>query len=277
MKSTRHIAFLSRIFLLLAVFFTVFSTTVLAAPVTVTWQVDGVTVATTNVESGNKPVLPTNPTDPSTTRIFVGWTANSTYAAATAPTDLFTSSAEAPVVNAATTFHAVYANKKITAGLTATFAANNIGATPALSESSWRHTLTGITLSLVTGSRDTGSAPNTFNINIGSANYAQLVSPSNMYMTRVVATLASDVYAVDAVSSGWAVSGSSAIQTITSEGQQSLQMYAANAHQARIAQLEVTYYTLAYDNYSVNTGLCKATTTATVEPVGQGDVAIQVP
>lgn len=88
-----------------------------AATKTVTWKVNNTIYTTggptTQVASGNKvTTLPSNPDAPSgcAGKSFVGWTVNAiTTETNTAPDGLFTDAAGSPVINANTTFHAVFA------------------------------------------------------------------------------------------------------------------------------------------------------------------------
>ncbi len=74
---------------------------------TVTW-IDAENTQTTKVENNGALVLPTNtPADCSTSRVFVGWTAQ-TSVSGTAPTDLFTT--PTATINAPKTYYAVYAD-----------------------------------------------------------------------------------------------------------------------------------------------------------------------
>lgn len=78
---------------------------------TITW-VDAENTQTTKVENNKTLVLPTNtPADCSTSRVFVGWTAQ-TNVSGTAPTDLFTT--PTATINAPKTYYAVYADATTT-------------------------------------------------------------------------------------------------------------------------------------------------------------------
>lgn len=75
---------------------------------TVTWSANGSTHHTNTVVNNQSPTVPTAPSDCSSTRIFMGWTATNGYSSTTtAPADLFTTTA--PAVTENKTFYAVYA------------------------------------------------------------------------------------------------------------------------------------------------------------------------
>lgn len=81
--------------------------------VTVTWSVNGVTT-TTEFTQEDPLVLPANPADCSDTRVFVGWTAQSTVSG-DKPADLFTK-ATGKTVTEAITYYAVFADKSTEGG-----------------------------------------------------------------------------------------------------------------------------------------------------------------
>lgn len=74
--------------------------------VTVTWSVEGIT-STTEFTQEDELVLPTNPADCESGKVFVGWTANSTVEDSK-PADLFTSG-KGKTVMEAITYYAVFA------------------------------------------------------------------------------------------------------------------------------------------------------------------------
>ena len=83
------------------------------ADVTITWSVQGTTTTSTFKEQ-DPLVLPTNPADCSSDKVFVGWTENSSVTG-DKPADLFTS-ATGKVVTTAKTYYAVFATKSETGG-----------------------------------------------------------------------------------------------------------------------------------------------------------------
>ena len=80
---------------------------------TITWNVKGSTSTTTSSGS-SVGSLPSTPADCSTTRVFVGWTKNSSVSSR--PSDLFTTAAGAPAITGNTTFYAVYADASTSGG-----------------------------------------------------------------------------------------------------------------------------------------------------------------
>ena len=94
---------------------TTYNITVTAKPsYTITWRVNGVSVSggTTSVKEGAKVTeLPGTPTfSCDNTKQFVGWSESAINGTTdNRPADLFTEAAAAPVVNAKTTYHAVFA------------------------------------------------------------------------------------------------------------------------------------------------------------------------
>ena len=86
-----------------------------AASCTATWMADGSTFGTSTAASGASPELPAlNPSNCTSSRVFVGWTAISGYSGNSAPGDLFTTTA--PTITTDKTFYAVYADKETGAG-----------------------------------------------------------------------------------------------------------------------------------------------------------------
>lgn len=213
----------------------------------VTWMANGSTYHSATVQSGASPSVPTAPDNCSSSRIFMGWTAQSGYSnASSAPGDLFTTTA--PTVSSNTTFYAVYATRSSGGSSTATFDASDLTATPETDDLEWTHTASGIVLSLTAGQRYTSGTPNTFSVTKGTSNYAQLTSPVNM--TRVEATISGNNYKINNVSSGWNLSTSGTTQIITSSGATELTMYATSGYQIRLVELVVTYSSYTYSDYS---------------------------
>ena len=86
-----------------------------AASCTATWMADGSQVGTSYAASGASPDVPaSNPSNCTSSRVFVGWTATSGYSGNSAPADLFTTTA--PTITTDKTFFAVYADKSTSAG-----------------------------------------------------------------------------------------------------------------------------------------------------------------
>lgn len=84
-----------------------------AASCTATWMADGSTFGTSTAASGASPELPApNPSNCTSSRVFVGWTATSGYTGNSAPADLFTTTA--PTITTDKTFYAVYADATTT-------------------------------------------------------------------------------------------------------------------------------------------------------------------
>lgn len=82
---------------------------------TATWMADGSQVGTSYAASGTRPDVPaTNPSNCTSSRVFVGWTAISGYSGNSAPGDLFTTTA--PTITTDKTFYAVYADKETSGG-----------------------------------------------------------------------------------------------------------------------------------------------------------------
>ena len=82
-----------------------------AASYTATWMADGSQVGTSYAASGTRPDVPaTNPSNCTSSRVFMGWTATSGYTGNNAPDDLFTTTA--PTITTDKTFYAVYADKE---------------------------------------------------------------------------------------------------------------------------------------------------------------------
>lgn len=86
-----------------------------AASYTATWMADGSQVGTSYAASGTRPDVPaTNPSNCTSSRVFMGWTATSGYSGNSAPGDLFTTTA--PTITTDKTFYAVYADKETSGG-----------------------------------------------------------------------------------------------------------------------------------------------------------------
>lgn len=80
---------------------------------TATWMADGSQVGTSYAASGTRPDVPaTNPSNCTSSRVFVGWTDNENYSGS--GSDLFTD--EAPTMTTDKTFFAVYADKETSGG-----------------------------------------------------------------------------------------------------------------------------------------------------------------
>ncbi|MDY5651551.1 MAG: endonuclease [Paludibacteraceae bacterium] len=98
---------------------------------TATWMADGSTFGTSTAASGASPELPApNPSNCTSSRVFVGWTDNENYSGS--GSDLFTD--EAPTMTTDKTFFAVYADKSTGAGggspvVTTVFSTTSLGST----------------------------------------------------------------------------------------------------------------------------------------------------
>lgn len=103
-----------------------------AASYTATWMADGSQVGTSYAASGASPDVPaSNPSNCTSSRVFVGWTATSGYSGNSAPADLFTTTA--PTITTDKTFYAVYADKETSGGgspvVTTVFSTTSLGST----------------------------------------------------------------------------------------------------------------------------------------------------
>ncbi|MGN0227270.1 MAG: endonuclease [Paludibacteraceae bacterium] len=213
---------------------------------TATWMANGSTFGTSTAASGASPELPaTNPSNCTSSRVFVGWTATSGYSGNSAPGDLFTTTAQ--TITTDKTFYAVYADKTEGVSGTATFTASDINSTPLAGTNTWTHTASGITLSLSAGQRYTSGTPNTFTVTKGTSNYAQLSGDKTI--TQVVATISGDNYKINSATPG-SLTTSGTTQTISNINSTSVKMTATTDYQIRLTQLEVTYTSVSYDNYS---------------------------
>ena len=100
-----------------------------AAVYTATWMVDGLQHAQTTAASGQNPAIPDAPHDCSATRVFMGWTAQSSVSAR--PSDLFTDEVAALTSNK--TYYAVFADMSAggSGSVTYAFSSKSWEATPA--------------------------------------------------------------------------------------------------------------------------------------------------
>ena len=103
-----------------------------AASYTATWMADGSQVGTSYAASGASPDVPaSNPSNCTSSRVFVGWTATSGYSGNSAPADLFTTTA--PTMTTDKIFYAVYADKETLGGgspvVTTVFSTTSLGST----------------------------------------------------------------------------------------------------------------------------------------------------
>lgn len=101
-----------------------------AASYTATWMADGSQVGTSYAASGASPDVPaSNPSNCTSSRVFVGWTDNENYSGS--GSGLFTD--EAPTMNTDKTFYAVYADKETSGGgspvVTTVFSTTSLGST----------------------------------------------------------------------------------------------------------------------------------------------------
>lgn len=107
-----------------------------AEPIDNYWKVNGEDYDMTETTTG-KPVLPAEPSQNCDGRVFVGWTTSENYSnPTTGPTDLFSTSEEAPDVTTETTFYAVFANEKLIGTQTETLTLTHESITAAGSGSS---------------------------------------------------------------------------------------------------------------------------------------------
>ncbi len=107
-----------------------------AEPIYNYWKVNGEDYGMTETTTG-KPVLPAEPSQNCDGRVFVGWTTSENYSnPTTGPTDLFSTSEEAPDVTTETTFYAVFANEKLIGTQTETLTLTHESITAAGSGSS---------------------------------------------------------------------------------------------------------------------------------------------
>ena len=79
---------------------------------TATWMADGSPYHQNTAASGSAPSVPEAPSNCTSSRVFMGWTATSGYSANSAPADLFTTTA--PTITTDKTFYAVYADATTT-------------------------------------------------------------------------------------------------------------------------------------------------------------------
>ena len=84
----------------------------------ITWKVGNKVYFSNTFKTGQALTLPNTPSVPTTIsgKVFMGWTATADYSGNDAPSDLFTTSEDAPIVDINTTFYAVFALKSIIPG-----------------------------------------------------------------------------------------------------------------------------------------------------------------
>ena len=97
---------------------------------TATWMAKGSQHAQTTASDGQTPAIPSDPTDCSATRVFMGWTEQSSVSSR--PADLFAD--EAPALTSNKTFYAVFADEETGGGsggnVTYTFSTKSWAASP---------------------------------------------------------------------------------------------------------------------------------------------------
>lgn len=175
---------------------------------------------------------------------FVGWateTISGTQATAPSLVTEATASGDA-------TYYAVYA-EAVDSDVSATFAANNITNTPAVSgeTNTWRDNSTGITLKLSAGQRYTSGTPNTFTVTKGTSNYFEITTSGTL--TSVVTTVSGTDYVIGSVSTGTLATDDTE-QTVNSfSSASSVKCYATSSYQIRATTIVVNAVQTILENF----------------------------
>lgn len=232
-----------------------------AAVYTATWMVDGLRHAQTTAASGQTPAIPDAPHDCSATRVFMGWTAQSTVSAR--PSDLFTDEVAALTSNK--TYYAVFAD--MSAGSSGTITYTFSDKSWAASPSNW-----------TSGKDGYGYVNDGVQVSksVSGANAACPVAYSNV--DKVTVTYCTTTTAVGSITI--TVGDSSQTKAITNSGgttKRTIEFTFATPHPSGAPQILVTcttntiyvngvkidYGELSYDNYSLTCGSTGVDVTAT--------------
>ena len=225
-----------------------------AASCTATWMADGSTFGTSTAASGASPELPAlNPSNCTSSRVFVGWTAISGYSGNSAPGDLFTTTA--PTITTDKTFYAVYADKETSGGgagsETLTCSAGTID------NNTMRFNTTNFSVEHAKGKSTNFASYSPWRIYNGNT----VTISGSLSITSVIITCGSEAYATVASNATLTPTGGGSVSasvsstkcTITANGTVTSLVISPSA-QTRWSEIEINYSggggSITYSNYS---------------------------
>ena len=232
-----------------------------AASYTATWMADGSQVGTSYAASGTRPDVPaTNPSNCTSSRVFVGWTAISGYSGNSAPGDLFTTTA--PTITTDKTFYAVYADKSTSAGggtgsETLTCSAGTID------NNTMRFNTTNFSVEHAKGKSTNFASYSPWRIYNGNT----VTISGSLSITSVIITCGSEAYATVASNATLTPTGGGRVSasvsstkcTITANGTVTSLVISPSA-QTRWSEIEINYSggggSTTYSNYSTQCTAC---------------------
>lgn len=232
-----------------------------AASCTATWMADGSTFGTSTAASGASPELPAlNPSNCTSSRVFVGWTAISGYSGNSAPGDLFTTTA--PTITTDKTFYAVYADKETGAGggagsETLTCSAGTID------NNTMRFNTTNFSVEHAKGKSTNFASYSPWRIYNGNT----VTISGSLSITSVIITCGSEAYATVASNATLTPTGGGSVSasvsstkcTITANGTVTSLVISPSA-QTRWSEIEINYSggggSTTYSNYSTQCTAC---------------------
>ena len=228
---------------------------------TATWMADGSQVGTSYAASGTRPDVPaTNPSNCTSSRVFVGWTAISGYSGNSAPGDLFTTTA--PTITTDKTFYAVYADKETGAGggagsETLTCSAGTID------NNTMRFNTTNFSVEHAKGKSTNFASYSPWRIYNGNT----VTISGSLSITSVIITCGSEAYATVASNATLTPTGGGSVSasvsstkcTITANGTVTSLVISPSA-QTRWSEIEINYSggggSTTYSNYSTQCTAC---------------------
>ena len=203
------------------------------ATYTASFSVNGRIISTQTCKENDKIVFPENPAEDGYQ--FVGWAKSDLAGIQTMKPELVNTQTEVMGISNIT-YYAVFGVIE-----TAVFDPSDLSATPAVSgqTSTWKHTASGITLTLSDGQHYTSGSPKTFTVYKGESNYFKISSDNNYTISEIETTISETSYKINKVSSGATLSTSGTTQIVKSDNLTSIQCFAKSSSQIRATKITV--------------------------------------
>lgn len=208
-----------------------------SATYTASFSVNGSIFSTQTYKENDKIVFPENPAENGYQ--FVGWAKSDLAGIQTMKPEVVNTQTEVMGISNIT-YYAVFGVIE-----TAVFDASDLSATPAISgqTSTWKHTASGITLTLSDGQHYTLGSPKTFTVTRGTSNYFKISSDNNYTISEIETTISENKYKINTVSSGATLSTSGTKQIVKSDNLTSIQCFATSSSQIRATKITVNALT----------------------------------
>lgn len=210
-----------------------------SATYTASFSVNGRIFSMQTCKENDKIVFPENPAEDGYQ--FVGWAKSNLAGIQTMKPEVVNTQTEVMALSDIT-YYAVFGVIE-----TAVFDASDLSATPAVSGQTltWKHTASGITLTLSDGQHYTSGSPKTFTVysGTGTSNYFKISSDNNYTISEIETTISESKFKINTVSSGATLSTSGTTQIVKSDNLTSIQCFATSSYQIRATKITVNALT----------------------------------